>query len=118
MTKLGDLRGINEAVVAVAIVGRPCSRVLDDGWTAEVTRLCALPETRNACSMLYAAYWRAARALGYRKLVTYTPVVPCAIAPQSSATATTYELGWTSSSNGSARSTSYAQSQPGLRLDD
>jgi hypothetical protein len=27
---------------------------------------------RNACSALYAAAWRAARALGYRRLVTYT----------------------------------------------
>lgn len=25
----------------------------------------------NACSLLYAAAWRAARALGYRRLVTY-----------------------------------------------
>ena len=63
---------VGETVVAVAIVGRPVSRVLDDGWTVEVTRLCALPGTPNACSMLYAACWRAARALGYRKLVTYT----------------------------------------------
>jgi len=28
--------------------------------------------TPNACSMLYAACWRAAKALGYRRLVTYT----------------------------------------------
>lgn len=58
-------------VVGVAIVGRPVARMLDDGWTAEVTRL-ATNGTRNACSILYAACWRAARALGWRKLVTYT----------------------------------------------
>lgn len=58
-------------VVGVAIVGRPVARALDDGWTAEVTRL-ATDGTRNACSILYAAAWRAARALGWRKLVTYT----------------------------------------------
>jgi hypothetical protein len=58
-------------VVGVAIVGRPVSRHLDDGWTAEVTRLCTTGE-RNACSLLYAACWRAARALGWRKLITYT----------------------------------------------
>jgi hypothetical protein len=63
---------VGEEVRAVAIVGRPVSRCLDDGWTCEVTRLCAVDGTRNACSMLYAAAWRAARALGYRKLVTYT----------------------------------------------
>ncbi|NMG22531.1 hypothetical protein DP116_25020 [Brasilonema bromeliae SPC951] len=54
----------------VVIVGRPVSRMLDDGWTAEVTRLCT-DGSRNACSILYAAAWRAARAMGYRRLVTY-----------------------------------------------
>ncbi len=28
--------------------------------------------TKNACSMLYGAAWRAARALGWLRLVTYT----------------------------------------------
>ncbi len=58
-------------VRGVAIVGRPVARMLADGWTAEVTRLCT-DGARNACSMLYAASWRACRALGYRKLITYT----------------------------------------------
>jgi len=62
----------DDAVVGVAIVGRPVSRILDDGLTAEVTRLCALEGSKNACSMLYAACWRAARAMGYCRLVTYT----------------------------------------------
>lgn len=53
-----------EKIVGVAIVGRPVSRHLDDGWTLEVNRLCT-DGTRNACSMLYAAAWRAARAMGY-----------------------------------------------------
>lgn len=57
-------------VCGVAIVGRPVARMLDDGRTAEVTRLCT-DGTRNACSFLYAACWRAARALGYRRIVTY-----------------------------------------------
>lgn len=61
-----------EAIVGVAIVGRPVARHLQDGYTAEVTRLCVLDSARNACSMLYAAAWRACRAIGYRKLVTYT----------------------------------------------
>jgi hypothetical protein len=63
---------MHEAIVGVAIVGRPVARHLDDGYTAEVTRLCVLPSARNACSMLYAACWRACRAIGFRKLVTYT----------------------------------------------
>lgn len=58
-----------EKIVGVAIVGRPVSRHLDDGWTLEVNRLCT-DGTKNACSMLYAAAWRAARAMGYKKLVT------------------------------------------------
>jgi hypothetical protein len=57
-------------IVGVAIVGRPVSRYLDDGWTLEVTRLCT-DGTKNACSMLYAAAWRAARAMGYKRLITY-----------------------------------------------
>lgn len=58
-------------VVGVAIVGRPVARRADNGWTAEVTRCCT-DGTTNACSALYAACWRAARALGFVKLITYT----------------------------------------------
>ena len=58
-------------VVGVVIVGRPVARHMADGWTAEVTRLCT-DGNRNACSLLYGAAWRAARAMGYRRLVTYT----------------------------------------------
>ncbi len=59
-----------EKIVGVAITGRPVSRYLDDGWTLEVNRLCT-DGTRNACSKLYAAAWRAARAMGYKRLITY-----------------------------------------------
>lgn len=59
------------AIVGVAIVGRPVSRMLDDGWTLEVNRTCT-DGTKNANSMLYGACRRAAFALGYRKLITYT----------------------------------------------
>lgn len=57
-------------VRGVCTVGRPVSRVLQDGWTLEVTRL-ATDGCPNACSALYAAAWRAAKALGYRRLITY-----------------------------------------------
>lgn len=60
-----------DRIIGVAIVGRPVSRYLDDGWTLEVTRLCT-DGTKNACSMLYAAAWRATRAIGYKRLITYT----------------------------------------------
>ena len=59
------------AVRGVAIVGRPSARMLQDGYTAEVVRV-ATDGARNACSMLYGACWRACRALGYQRLVTYT----------------------------------------------
>jgi hypothetical protein len=58
-------------VVSVAIVGRPVSRVRDDGFTLEVTRLCT-DGTPNACSFLYGAAARVAFALGYRRIGTYT----------------------------------------------
>lgn len=57
-------------IVGVAMVGRPVARMLDDGWTLEVNRV-ATDGTKNACSMLYGAAWRVAKAMGYRKLVTY-----------------------------------------------
>lgn len=62
---------IDDDVIGVAIVGRPVARHLDDGWVLEALRVCT-DGTPNACSMLYGAAWRATRALGYRKLVTYT----------------------------------------------
>ena len=55
----------------VAMIGRPVARHLDDGWTLEVNRV-ATDGCPNACSALYGAAWRAARAIGYRRLVTYT----------------------------------------------
>lgn len=57
-------------IVGVCIVGRPVARARDDGFTAEVTRLCT-DGTPHACSKLYAAAWRAARAMGYRRIGTY-----------------------------------------------
>jgi hypothetical protein len=60
-----------EVIRGVAIVGRPVARMSDDGWTLEVTRV-ATDGCPNACSALYGASWRAVKALGYRKLITYT----------------------------------------------
>ena len=60
----------NGVLVGVAICGRPVARRLDDGYTLEVNRLCT-DGTPNACSILYAAAYRAARAMGYNKVITY-----------------------------------------------
>ena len=63
-TEDGTVRG-------VALIGRPVARLLDDGWTLEVTRV-ATDGTPNACSALYGIARRLAAALGYSRLVTYT----------------------------------------------
>lgn len=55
------------SVRGVAIVGRPVARGNDNGWTLEVNRVCT-DGARNACSMLYGAAWRAAKAMGYKRL--------------------------------------------------
>lgn len=62
---------IDGAIVGVAIIGRPVSRMRDDGLTLEVTRLCT-DGTQNTCSFLYGAAAKAAFALGYQRIGTYT----------------------------------------------
>ena len=59
----GDLIGIVQ-------VGRPVSRIMDDGKTLEVTRLCTNGE-RNVCSFLYIRAARIAQELGYSRIITY-----------------------------------------------
>jgi len=69
--KFGIAVNDGEKVVGVITVGRPVSRILDNGWTLEVTRCCT-DGTKNAASKLYGAAARAASALGYKRLITYT----------------------------------------------
>lgn len=59
-------------LIGVVTVGRPVARGLDDGRTCEITRCCVLEGERNANSKLYGAAVRAAKAMGYRRAVTYT----------------------------------------------
>lgn len=61
----------DDVLRGVAIVGRPIARHYDNGKTLEVNRT-ATDGTANANSMLYGAAWRAAKALGYDRLITYT----------------------------------------------
>lgn len=84
--KFGIAVNDGEKVVGVVTVGRPVARHLDDGWTLEITRNCT-DGTKNAASMLYGAVRRAARALGYKRLITYT----LASEPGTSLTAAGYE---------------------------
>lgn len=69
--KFGVAVNDGERVVGVVTVGRPVARMLDDGLTLEVTRCCT-DGTKHVASMLYGAAWRATKALGYRRLITYT----------------------------------------------
>ena len=61
---------VDGQLVGVIQVGRPVSRVLDDGKTLEVVRLCT-DGTRNACSFLYSRAARVAKELGNEKIITY-----------------------------------------------
>lgn len=58
-------------LVGVVIAGHPQARKADDGLTLELLRLTTEGD-RNACSRLYGAACRAAAAMGYRKVITYT----------------------------------------------
>lgn len=70
--KFGIRAHIAGEPVGIAVAGRPVARVLDDGLTLEVLRVCTWTDARNVCSRLYGACCRAAWALGYRRVVTYT----------------------------------------------
>lgn len=60
-------------LVGVAIVSRPVSRQLDNGETVEVVRCCVHDDApKGSCSFLYARCWQAAKALGWKRCVTYT----------------------------------------------
>ena len=63
----------NNKLIGVCIVGRPIAIKKDDGFTAEITRCCVLDKTpKGTCSFLYAAAWRAWRAMGGTRIITYT----------------------------------------------
>ena len=61
---------VEGVLVGVAMVGRPVARHLDDGGTLEVNRT-ATDGSPNVNSALYGAAWRATKALGYSRLITY-----------------------------------------------
>ena len=60
----GNLRG-------VVVVGRPVATWKDHRHRLEVLRVCT-DGTKNACSILYGAAAKAAQAMGYRYIGTYT----------------------------------------------
>ena len=63
----------NNQLVGVAIIGNPVARKLMDGFTAEVTRVCAHDDApKNTCSFLYGRAWRIWQQMGGLRMVTYT----------------------------------------------
>jgi len=93
-------------LVGVAIVNRPVARMLDDGETVEVTRCCVNDKApKGACSFLYARCWQAAKALGWKKIITYTL--------QSESGASLRGAGWKVIAQTKKRNPSDWQSRPG-----
>jgi hypothetical protein len=59
-------------VIGAALVGHPAREWMEDDATLAVIRVAVQEGHPNACSMLYGACSRAARAMGAEDLVTYT----------------------------------------------
>lgn len=64
---VGAVRG--EALVGVAVAGRPRARLIDQYKHVEVSRLCTAG-SENACSFLYSRCSRIARELGFESIFT------------------------------------------------
>ena len=98
---------VDDEIVGAVIVGRPVARMLDDGTTAEITR-CVTNGQSNACSMLYAAAWRAWRAMGGTRIITYTLASESGVSLEASGYRSLYETkarkgGWDTPSRPRAR---------------
>lgn len=67
---IGAIDIAKDMLIGAAIVGRPVARKTDHKVVAEVTRL-VTDGTPHACSFLYGAAARAAKALGFGKIQTF-----------------------------------------------
>lgn len=61
---------VDGRLVGVVQLARPVSRMLDNGKTIEVVRLCT-DGTKGVCSFLYSRAARIAKEMGYEKIITY-----------------------------------------------
>ncbi|MEK3992787.1 XF1762 family protein [Robertmurraya sp. FSL R5-0851] len=60
-------------LVGVAIAGNPVNRYLDDSRTLEITRCCMKSSIyKNGVSKLLSAVYQAGKALGYKRIISYT----------------------------------------------
>ena len=78
-------------LVGVAQCGRPVARNFDDGFTLEINRTCT-DGTANANSCLYGASSRVAKAMGYKRIITYTRQDETGISLRASGFVRVYEL--------------------------
>lgn len=62
----------NGELVGVGIAGIPIARLLDDGKTLELRRICVKEGKPNGCSMLMARLKQIGQLMGYEKVITYT----------------------------------------------
>lgn len=62
----------NNQLIGVGIAGRPIARMLADGKTIEILRVCVLEHYPNACSKLYGRLREICKQMGYRRIITYT----------------------------------------------
>jgi len=60
-----------DKLVGVGIAGRPVARMMDDGKTLEILRVCT-DGTFNANSFIYTRLKRIGQLLGYMRIITYT----------------------------------------------
>lgn len=61
----------NGEIQGIGCAARPTARMLQDGLTIELARVCT-NGVPNGCSQIYGALRQAARALGYQRVITYT----------------------------------------------
>lgn len=59
-------------LIGVGVVGRPVSRMADDGLSAEITRVCIKEGNPTACSKMYARLTRLCYLMGFKRVFTYT----------------------------------------------
>jgi hypothetical protein len=62
----------DHALIGVAIIGCPIARMLDDGKTVEILRVCVKEGYPNTNSKLYARAKQICQLMGYKRIITYT----------------------------------------------
>ena len=62
---------IGDQKVGAIIIGNPVAEALNNGFTFEVTRLVTNGD-HNVASRLLGAAWRSARAMGVKRMISYT----------------------------------------------